>query len=170
MRGCPCARWPIRADRILSCVSGIARHSRAEFTGSCQPNHQHRQMVANVRGRRWACGLARNPHSPTRSSPGRRAGGPCQRVSRPDDGTLSPTGARRAAHHSTLGDRRRSERTLCPQTGRCADLVHVACRAGEADIGLCLVTAGHTANGALGAAAELFEIYPTTGAALRALS
>jgi anti-anti-sigma regulatory factor len=49
-------------------------------------------------------------------------------------------------------------------------LVHVACRAGEADIGLCLVTAGHTANGALGAAAELFEIYPTTGAALRALS
>jgi anti-anti-sigma regulatory factor len=49
-------------------------------------------------------------------------------------------------------------------------LVHVACRAGEADIGLCLVTAGHTANGALGAAAELFEIYPTTEAALRALS
>jgi anti-anti-sigma regulatory factor len=49
-------------------------------------------------------------------------------------------------------------------------LVHVACQAGEADIGLCLVTAGHTANGALGAAAELFEIYPTTGAALRALS
>ena len=49
-------------------------------------------------------------------------------------------------------------------------LVYVACRAGEADIGLCLVTAGHTANGALGAAAELFEIYPTTGAALRALS
>jgi anti-anti-sigma regulatory factor len=49
-------------------------------------------------------------------------------------------------------------------------LVHVACRAGEADIGLCLVTVGHTANGALGAAAELFEIYPTTEAALRALS
>jgi len=51
-------------------------------------------------------------------------------------------------------------------------LVHVACRAGEADIGLCLVTADHTANGALATAGVdgLFEIYPTTEAALRALS
>jgi anti-anti-sigma regulatory factor len=51
-------------------------------------------------------------------------------------------------------------------------LVHVACRAGEADIGLCLVTADHTVNGALATAGvhDLFEIHPTTEAALRALS
>ena len=51
-------------------------------------------------------------------------------------------------------------------------LVQVAHRAGEADIGLCLVTAEHTVNSALAAAglAGLFEIHPTTEAALRALS
>jgi anti-sigma B factor antagonist len=51
-------------------------------------------------------------------------------------------------------------------------LVRVACRAGEADIGLCLVTADHTVNGALTTAGvhDLFEIHPTAEAALRALS
>jgi anti-anti-sigma factor len=51
-------------------------------------------------------------------------------------------------------------------------LVHVAYRAGEANIGLCLVTADYTLNGALATAGvqEIFEIYPTTEAALRALS
>jgi anti-anti-sigma factor len=51
-------------------------------------------------------------------------------------------------------------------------LVQAACRAGKADIGLCLVTADHTINGALATAGvhKLFEIHPTTEAALRALS
>lgn len=51
-------------------------------------------------------------------------------------------------------------------------LVDVACRTGEADIGVCLITADHAVNGALATAGvdELFEIYPTTDTALRALS
>jgi anti-anti-sigma factor len=51
-------------------------------------------------------------------------------------------------------------------------LVQIAHRAGEADIGLCLVTADHTVNSALATAGlvGLFEIHPTTEAALRALS
>jgi anti-anti-sigma factor len=51
-------------------------------------------------------------------------------------------------------------------------LVHVAYCAGEADVGLCLVTADHTVTGALASAGvhELFEIHPSTEAAPQALS
>jgi anti-anti-sigma factor len=58
------------------------------------------------------------------------------------------------------------------KTDAVPSLVHVAYRAGEADIGMCLVTADSAVTEALAAAgvAELFEIYPTAEAALRALS
>lgn len=49
-------------------------------------------------------------------------------------------------------------------------LVHVACRAGEADIGLCLVAEGTLSQTLATVAPELFEIHPTTKAALRVLS
>jgi anti-anti-sigma factor len=51
-------------------------------------------------------------------------------------------------------------------------LVRVAYRAGEADVGLCLVTTDRTVNGVLAAAGvhDLFEIHRTVNAGLRALS
>ena len=56
--------------------------------------------------------------------------------------------------------------------GAVPTLVHVAFRAGEADIGLCLLTTDGTVRQPLDSAGvtELFETYPTTGAALRSLS
>jgi anti-anti-sigma factor len=58
------------------------------------------------------------------------------------------------------------------EPGVVSALVHVACRAGEVDIGLCLVTADQTVHQTLAAAGvhELFEICLTTEAALRVLS
>jgi hypothetical protein len=49
-------------------------------------------------------------------------------------------------------------------------LVHIACRAGEGDIGLCLIAEGTVNRTLASAAPELFEIRPTTEAALHALS
>jgi anti-sigma B factor antagonist len=51
-------------------------------------------------------------------------------------------------------------------------LVQIAYRAGEADIGVCLVTADSAVKGALATMGveKLFEIHSTTEAALRALS
>src|SRR5579884_511552 len=56
--------------------------------------------------------------------------------------------------------------------GAVASLVDVAYRAGEANIGICLVSADLTINGVLASegVAELFEIQPATDAALRVLS
>jgi anti-sigma B factor antagonist len=59
-----------------------------------------------------------------------------------------------------------------PDRGAVPTLVQVACRASEADVGLCLVTTDGAVIQVLATAdvLELFEIYPTTEAALRALT
>jgi anti-anti-sigma factor len=56
------------------------------------------------------------------------------------------------------------------EPGAVPTLTHIAHRAGEADIGLCLVADGTVSHTLAAAAPELFEVHPTTEAALSALS